>query len=148
MAEYLTYEEYKAKGFSNAEEAEFSPLRSYASRIIDAYTFNAIRRYDLMADEYYADMIKDAVALEIDMLALAGGVEAVAGLGNGSAGAVVASESEAIGNYSHSISYDSAGAAAKAKGDGQVYANGVRIAPLAISLLAPIRAMGRQVRLC
>ena len=143
---YLSYEEYKPYGLNDMGESEFNALSTYVSRLIDAYTFQAIPKYGLMEDEYYSRMVKDAMALQLDFMSLIGKDEAL-GTGEG-AGAQKAGESETIGNYSHSISYGSGGGTSKKGQSVQTYVGTIQLASLAVTTLAPIRAIGRRIASC
>ena len=140
MGNYLSYEEYKAYGLDDMEEGEFNALSTYASRIIDAYTFNAIERYDLMNDPYYASKVKDAVAYQVYFMGKIGQDNAL-GTGAGE-GAAKVGESETIGSYSHSITYGSGSGKSASR---QVFVGTMQVAPLAVSTLAPVQAMGRKI---
>ena len=140
MAEYLSYEEYESYGLHSIDEGEFKALSIYASRLIDAYTFFAIRKYGLMDSPAYAGDIKDAMAFQIDFMSLIG-LEKAIGADEG-AGAPVSSESETIGNYSHSRSY---GSGDSQDGSRQVFVGTMQVSPLAVSALAPIQALGRRI---
>lgn len=140
MAQQLTYEEYQALGLDAVTEAEYTPLEVYASQAIDAYCFRAISRLGLISDDYYGPIIRNAIAFQIAYVYQLGGIEAASG-SDSSAGAKVASESENIGNYSHSVSYVNTGDSASRKAS----AYGIRIAPIAVSMLAPVRAAGRNI---
>lgn len=145
MQNYLSYEEYVAYGLNDMGESEFNALSTYVSRLIDAYTFQAIPRYDLMSDEYYASMVRDAMAFQMDFMSRIGKDEAL-GTGEG-AGARKASESETIGNYSHSVSYGS-DTSSKEGVSVQTYVGTMQLASLTVTTLAPIRAMGRRLSSC
>lgn len=140
MGSYLSYEEYKAYGLDAMEEGEFNALSTYASRIIDAYTFNAIERYDLMTSPHYASKVKDAMAYQIAFMGKIGEDNAL-GTGAGE-GAAKASESETIGSYSHSVTYGSGSGKSASR---QVFVGTMQVAPLAVSTLAPIQALGRKL---
>ena len=142
---YLSYEEYKAYGLNDMGESEFDALSTYVSRLIDAYTFQAIPKYDLMEDEYYSQMVKDAMAFQMDFMSLIGKDEAL-GTGEG-AGAKKTGESETIGNYSHSISYGSGSASSKGQSV-QTFVGTIQLASLVVTTLAPIRAIGRRIASC
>lgn len=140
MGSYLSYEEYKAYGLDSMEEGEFNALSTYASRIIDAYTFNAIERYDLMNQPYYASKVKDAMAYQIAFMGKIGEDNAL-GTGAGE-GAAKASESETIGSYSHSVTYGSGSGKSASR---QIFVGTMQVAPLAVSTLASIQALGRKI---
>ena len=142
MGSYLSYEEYKAYGLDAMEEGEFNALSTFASRIIDAYTFNAIERYDLMNQPYYASKVKDAMAYQIFFMGKIGEDNAL-GTGAGE-GAAKVGESETIGSYSHSISYGSDSGSGKSASR-QVFVGTMQVAPLAVSTLAPVQALGRKL---
>lgn len=143
MSGYLSYEEYQEKGLCGLEEGEFDALSTYASRVVDAYTFRAIHRYGLMDDPRYAAMVKDAVAFQVDFMSRLGEDRAL-GVDAGE-GAAAASESETIGNYTRSVSH---GSGARMDGSAKAYVGTMQVSPLAVDVLAPIRAMGRRIDAC
>lgn len=140
MAEYLSYEEYAGYGLDAIEEADFTAFAIYASRLIDAYTFNAVQRFSLLEDEYYAGLIKDAVAFQIDFMHRIG-LEKALGV-DATAGKELAGESETIGNYSISRTFSSD----ESQGGSKRYFVGTaQIASLAVTILAPVQALGRKI---
>lgn len=138
--ESLDFGYYLTLGLKDIDVSEFTPLSIYTAEAVDAYCFRAISRQNLLSDDYYGDIIRKAMAFQIVFMYELGG-EAAASGADASAGEEVASESETIGNYSHSKTY--------ASGNGfssrPAQVGGIRISPIAASLLAPIRAMGRQM---
>lgn len=143
MSGYLSYEEYEAKGLSAMDEAEFTALSTYACRVVDAVTFHAIDRYGLMDDPNLAPLVKDAVAFQVDFISRLGEERAL-GVDAGE-GAAAASESETIGNYTRSVSH---GSGARMDGSAKAYVGTMQVSPLAVDVLAPIRAMGRRIDAC
>lgn len=129
---YLTYEEYSAYKATPMSEDEFNVCEPIAEEIINAYVFDAIERHNLMASEYYAEKIKRAVALEADVVKDTDGATSVE--------RDIASHSVTVGETSESITYAN---------DNQpvtMYVNGIKLAPLARTLLVKARALGRAVR--
>lgn len=143
MSGYLSYEEYEAMGLSALEEAEFTALSTYACRVVDAVTFHAIDRYGLMDDPNLAPLVKDAVAFQVDFISRLGEDRAL-GVDAGD-GASVSGESETIGNCSRSVSYSSG---QSADGSAKTYVGTMQVSPLAVDILAPIRAIGRRIATC
>ena len=67
---YLSYEEYKELSLVPDEkrlsESLFEAFEIYAEVVINSFTFDAIEKYNLLNDEYYAPKVKKAVAYQID----------------------------------------------------------------------------------
>ena len=139
---YLTYEEYRAMSpQSKVSEDDFEILSSISEDVIDAFVFSAISRYGLIDDERYWNAIRKAIARQVDYIHACGGVEAyVDEAGKGE----LASESVTVGNTSESRSYVQGTGGMKAAMAG----SGLRLSPLAVPLLKPIQAIGRQVGRC
>ena len=130
---YITYAQYQAYGLTEVPQAQFDGMASRAGDVIDAYTFRAAARFGLMDDEMYAGRIRKAAAYQVEHIQLSGGLSAWArDIGR------LSVQSETIGNYSYSKTYGTSGEDARV--------NGLSLAPMAVSLLADIVAIGRRVR--
>lgn len=139
MAGYITFDEYKKLSpISTITEDDFEAISSIASDVVDSYVFNAIKDYCLMEREDAAELIKKAVARQIDFIQAAGGVDAY--IGN-TERRPVASYSVSVGNTSESKSYGAAAGGASAGVTGE----GLLVSPLACVYLKRIQALGRMI---
>ena len=139
MAGYLTYDEYKALSpMTSVLEGAFEAISSIASDAVDSYVFNAIGDYCLMDNPETAEMVRKAVARQIDFIQASGGVEAYLSKSTPEA---VSSYSVSMGNTSESRTYGDGG---KGSSVG-VTAEGFMISPLSCAYLKRIQAIGRMV---
>lgn len=136
---YLTYEEYKKLSLKKEVVTKdlFTAYEVYAEGVIDSYTFDVIGRESLMDDDYYSDKVKKAMAYQVDYMTTA---TDDASTFAESAEKKVSSESISVGETSENVSYsyDNSNNGNKATG-------GIKVAPLAVSVLSKIKALGRQI---
>ena len=139
MAGYLTYDEYKALSpMTSVLEGAFEAISSIASDAVDSYVFNAIKDYRLMERPDAAEVVKKAVARQIDYIQAVGGIEAYLGKTERQP---VASYSVSVGNTSESTTYGTAAGGASAGVTGE----GLLVSPLACVYLKRIQALGRMI---
>lgn len=136
MSAYITYAQYQAYGLTDVPEAQFDGMANRASDLVDAYTFRAVARFSLLADELYAERIRKATAYQVEHIQLSGGLNAWArDVGR------LSGKSETIGNYSYSKSYDSS-----ADDGAGAHVNGLSLSPMVVSLISDVVALGRRIR--
>ena len=139
MAGYLTYDEYKKLSpLSSVTEDAFEGISSIASDVIDSYVFGAIKDYRLMERDDAAEVVKKAVARQIDFILSQGGTDAYLGKVERSP---VSSYSVSVGNTSESKSYG----ATAGGGSAGVTGEGFVVSPLSCAYLKRIQAIGRQI---
>ena len=139
MSGYLTYDEYKKLSpLTPVTEGDFEAISSIASDVVDSYVFNAIKDYGLMEKEDAAELIRKAVARQIDFIQAAGGMEAYLAKTERHP---VASYSVSVGNTSESESYGTAAGSVSAGVTGE----GLLVSPLTCVYLKRIQAIGRQI---
>ena len=139
MAGYITLDEYrKLSPLNTILESDFEAISSIASDVVDSYVFNAIRDYCLMEREDAAELIKKAVARQIDFIQAQGGMDAYLGKAERRP---VSSYSVSVGNTSESESYGTAAGGASSGVTGE----GLLVSPLACAYLKRIQAIGRMI---
>lgn len=139
MAGYITLDEYrKLSPLNTILESDFEAISSIASDVVDSYVFNAIRDYCLMEREDAAELIKKAVARQIDFIQAQGGMDAYLGK---TERRPVSSYSVSVGNTSESESYGTAAGGASSGVTGE----GLLVSPIACAYLKRIQAIGRMI---
>lgn len=115
---------------------EFLPAAERASDLIDAYTLNAVERFNLENDyPVLFEKVKKAVAYQVEFIMQNGGLEAWA-----MASDDLASKSENYSTYSISETYRQGSSGHKKQ------VGTLELAPLAGVLLAGIVGLGRRAR--
>lgn len=131
---YIEFKEYTTiRGLETLSSSEFETYSMLAKDIVDGLTFGVIEDFDLANNSQYRPRIVRAMALIIDSIHRNGGQDYLLSLDSRD----IASESESIGSYSHSVSY-------RDSKKGTI--DGVPIPPRANILLMPIKALGRGRR--
>lgn len=110
-------------------EAEFTSMAERASDIVDALTFGAVERFELVEGDVLFTRVKKATAYQCDFIQRSFGSldawENDAADGQGS---------ETIGNYSYSKS-----------ASGRQNVNGLAVSPHVFGVLNPVIALGRRI---
>lgn len=130
---YLEYEEYKAMAGNTISEEDYPGYEDMAEAIVDAYTFGVLKKND-KALSTYGYKVKQAMVYQ---LALMGSYKSLDAYSADNAEDVQA-RSVTVGGTSESVTYKSSGYSGN-------NVNGMRLAPLAKVLLAPVRACGRII---
>lgn len=137
---YLTYEDYKKLAFDKnnlLDEDTFDSYEIYAEAVVDGFTFDVISKESWMLnDTYYSSKIKNAVCRQIEFMS---NEESSISEYEKKEGSNVSSYSVSVGGTSESVSYNST------SDFSNFSVGGVKIAPLAVSLLSKLRAKGRYL---
>lgn len=130
---YLEYDEYKAMTGATISEADYPVYEDMAETIVDAYTFSVLKRNG-NALSVYGEKVKRAMVYQLSLMGSYKSLEAYSA--DNAEG--VQSRSVTVGGTSESVTY-------KANGNDSSNVYGMKIAPLAKAVLAPVRACGRVI---
>lgn len=148
---YLSYEEYKELSLVPAEkrlsESLFEAFEIYAEVVINSFTFDVIEKYKLLNDDYYAPKVKKAVAYQIDyMNDEDNNLDSSLSTFTKEGEKVISSHSVTVGETSESISYDNSALNSNGNSIENRASGGLKVSPLAVPILAKVRALGRGVK--
>ena len=148
---YLSFEEYKEFSLLPAEkrlsESLFEAFEIYAEVVVNSFTFDAIEKYNLLNDEYYAPKVKKAVAYQIDyMNDEDNNSDSSLSSFTKEGEKVISSHSVTVGETSESISYDNSAVNSNGNSIENRASGGLKVSPLAVPILAKVRALGRGIK--
>lgn len=131
---YLTLADYK-EAFPNhkVSDDDFIAFESVAESAIDSATFSVLKK-DSSVLAFYADTVRKAVGLQLEFMGSFASLDSYCA----EAGKAMASHSVTVGGTSESVTYKDSSVLSFCDG-------GLKISPLVVSMLAPIRAMGRRL---
>ena len=146
---YLSYEEYKELSLVPTEkrlsESLFEAFEIYAEVVINSFTFDAIEKYKLLIDDYYAPKVKKAVAYQIDyMNDEDSNSDSSLSTFTKEGEKVISSHSVTVGETSESISYDNGAVNSNGNSLENRASGGLKVSPIAVPILAKVRALGRR----
>lgn len=149
---YLSFEEYKKLSLETSDDKKlsenlFEAFEIYAEVVVNSFTFDAIEKYNLLNDEYYAPKIKRAVAYQIDYMnddesSSDSSLTSFTKEGE----KVISSHSVTVGETSESVSYDNSAINTNGNSIENRASGGLKVSPLAVPLLAKVRALGRGIK--
>lgn len=131
---YLTLADYK-EAFPNHKVADddFIAYESVAESAIDSATFSVLRK-DSEVFECFSFRLKKIMGLQLEFMGSFASLDSYCA----EAGKAMASHSVTVGGTSESVTYKDSSVLSFCDG-------GLKISPLVVSMLAPIRAMGRRL---